>query len=642
MSGAAGCKAPPGVAVSALDAGPPCTSVGDCPAAGSCVQAACVAERCVTTLLPPGTLISKDSPPDCRALVCGPGGTSTKVTDSSNVPPPPGPCVWSACNSTGDPTTTDAPFGFPCSADGVSRCNGFGDCARPSPDDVLTHHNDNARTGLQPAETLLTTANVDITHFGVAFTIPVDDDVYAQPLYVSGLSYAGTPHDALFVATMGDSAYAFDADTGATLWHASMLPSGSTPLASPFTLPTEPPCKTIVGNIGALATPAIDVAAGPNGTLFEVAETVDAGGSPHFHLHALDLTTGEERPGSPAEIANIQVDGQGVGGDGDGHVLFDPTFVFSRLSLLVASGRVYAGFSSICDQGQYHGWLLAYDEQTLSVVSVFNPTPDTMSGGIWQGGDGPTADVGGNLYVVTGNGPFNANTPGGRDYGDTMLRLTPSLEVTDYFTPYDATLLAEEDLDLGSAGALLIPGTGLLAHVSKTDILRVVDSVNMGGYDATGDPQIIEELELGPEPTPTTDTEQHQGQSNPVAWTGPSGTMVYFQTWQDPLRQYQLASGQLRLVAVNDGEAMPYYPGAGLSVSANGSASGTGIVWALMGWKLQQGTLMALDAENVSHTLWTSSASDDWLYLVHTKPTIANGRVYVPTGSKEIVVYANR
>jgi hypothetical protein len=407
-------------------------------------------------------------------------------------------------------------------------------------------------------------------------------------------------------------------------------------------LPYQEACGTIVGNIGALATPAIDLAAGPHGTLYEVAESVDGSGSPHFHLHALDLTTGAPRPGSPVAIEDIQVDGQGVGGDGKNHVRFDPTFLFSRASLLVANGRVYVGFSSICDQGPYHGWLLAYDEQTLSLVSVFNVTPDAAAGGIWQGGDGPAAAPGGDIYAVTGNGPFNANTPSGRDYGDSMLRLTPSLEVVDYFTPYDALSLWQDDLDLGSAGVLLVPGTGLLAHVSKTDTLRLVDGTNMGHYNATSDSQIVQEILLGPNPTPVTPTEQHQGQSNPVAWSVASGPMIYFQTWNDPLRQYQLTSGQLTLVAVNDGESMQYYPGAGLSLSANGNLAGTGIVWGLMGWKLKQGTLMAFDAGNVARTLWTSPASDDWLYLVHTKPTIANGRVYVPTGSNEIVVYGSR
>ncbi len=596
----------------------------------------------MTTFSAPGTPVSRDSPPDCKAAVCGVGGAETTVIDSSNVPASVGDCVWVACSVSGDPVTSKAPFGFPCDGGGVARCNGSGACVEPGPADVLTHHNDNSRTGLQSAETILTTVSVSSAHFGKAFTIPVDDDVYAQPLYVSGLDFAGAFHDALFVATMGDSVYAFDAATGVPLWRDSLLEPGSTPLSSPLMLPDEARCTTIIGNIGALATPAIDVAAGPHGTLFEVAETVDGAGAAHFHLHALDLTTGAERPGSPVAIENVHVDGQGVGGDGMGHVVFDPTYLFSRLSLLVANGRAYVGFSSICDQGPYHGWLLAYDEETLSLLNVFNSTPDSSAGGIWEGGDGPAADGVGNLYVVTGNGPFNANTRAGRDYGDTMLRLGPSLDVIDYFTPYDALSLGQDDLDLGSAGVLLAPGTSLLVHISKTDVLRLVDSTGMGGYDAASDAQLPQEIPLGPTPTPTNATLQHQVQSNPVAWSVAGGPMVYFQSWHDPLRQYQLASGQLTLVAVNDDTSMPYYPGAGLSLSANGSVAGTGVLWALTGPKLQQGTLLAFDAADISRALWMSSAADDWRYLAHTKPTIANGRVYVPTGSNEIVVYASR
>jgi outer membrane protein assembly factor BamB len=546
-----------------------------------------------------------------------------------------------ACSSTGEAKSEVAPFGASCTDGGAARCNKVGNCVQPSPSDVLTHHNDNARTGLQAHETVLNVGNVNATHFGKAFTIPVDDDVFAQPLYVGNQDFGGASHDALYVATMGDSVYAFDAGTGTTLWRATLLQPGSQPLSSPFMLPYQAACTTIKGNIGALATPAIDLAAGPHGTLYEVAETVDSHSAPHFHLHALDLSSGAERPGSPVAIENIKVDGQGVGGDGKGHVLFDPVFLFSRLSLLIANGRVYLGFSSICDQGPFHGWLLAYDEQTLALASVFNATPDTSAAGIWQGGDGPAADEAGNIYVVTGNGPFNVAT-GGRDYGDSILRLTPSLGVLDYFTPHDAATLWQDDLDLGSAGVLIVPGTRLLAHISKTDTLRLVDGANMGKYGPEGDPQIPQSLELGPIPTPAASAQQHQGQSNPVAWSVAGSVMVYFQTWQDPLRQYQLTGGQLKLVAMSDDTSMPYYPGAGLSVSANGSVAGTGIVWALTGWKLQQGTLMAFDASDVSHPLWMSPATDDWLYVVHTKATVANGRVYVPTASHEIVVYASR
>ena len=192
---------------------------------------------------------------------------------------------------------------------------------------------------------------------------------------------------------------------------------------------------------------------------------------------------------------------------------------------------------------------------------------------------------------------------------------------------------------------VIVPGTSLLAQISKTDTLRLVDSTHMGGYNSESDSQIVQELVLGP--TPQSPSLQHKGESNPVAWTAPGGPMIYFQTWYDPLRQFQLIGGQMQLVATND-DATAYYPGAGLSVSSNGSLAGTGIVWGLTGSKdflggpLQTGTLMAFDAADVSRTLWASPASDDWLYVVHTKPTIANGRVYVPTASNEIAVYTTR
>jgi len=638
---ALGCQSPP-AGEAAIDAGASCSRAEDCsPSASACVVTACADGRCVTAFAAPGTSVAKDSPADCRATVCGVAGESRKVIDETNTPTPPGPCVWTACSDAGEPTTADAPFDYPCDDAGVARCNGYGACVAPGPADVLGHHDDRARTGLQSAETILEPGNVNAAHFGKAATLSVDDAVYAQPLYVGRVDVDGSPRSVLYVATMGDSVYAFDAASGALLWRTTLLPAaGWKPLKSPFTLPGQTACSTIQGNIGALATPAIDLAAGPHGTLYEVAESVDPAGSPHFHLHALDLATGAAQPGSPALIENIAVQGAGVSGDGMGHVRFDPTFLFSRLSLLVANGRIYFGFSSICDEAPFHGWLLAYDEATLALLRVFNTTPDTSYGGIWEGGDGPAADADGNLYVVTGNGPFSAAT-GGRDFGDSILKLTPDLEVTDYFTPHDAELLWQYDLDLGSAGVLLIPGSTFLAHIGKTDTLRLIDTERLGHWNPAGDSQILEELELGPTPTPTVATKQHQGQSNPVAWNVAGGAMVYFQTWQDPLRQYQLIGEQLMLVAVNNGPSIPYYPGAGLSLSANGSVAGTGIVWALMGTSLQQGTLSALDATDVSRTLWTSPATDGWLYVPHSKPTIAAGRVYVPTASNAIVVYAN-
>ena len=222
-----------------------------------------------------------------------------------------------------------------------------------------------------------------------------------------------------------------------------------------------------------------------------------------------------------------------------------------------------------------------------------------------------------------------------------MLKLSPDLEVIDYFTPHDAATLWEDDLDLGSAGVLLIPGTGLLAHISKTDTLRLVDGANMGHFNPQGDTQIVQTLELGPTPTPPTPALQHQGQSNPVAWSLPDGPMLYFQTWQDPLRQYQLRGTQLQLVAVNSEISVADYPGAGLTVSANGSAAASGVVWGLMGGSSLAGTLMAFDATNVARTLWASPSTDGWLYVAHSKPTVAGGRVYVPTASHEVVVYAH-
>jgi outer membrane protein assembly factor BamB len=513
---------------------------------------------------------------------------------------------------------------------------------------VLTQHNDNARTGAQLAEELLTTSNVNAAHFGLAFAVPVDDDVYAQPLYVGGVTFSSGVHNALYVATMNDSVYAFDADDGAPLWRQSFLGANAAAIVGPIVLPGHPSCGNITGHLGGLATPAIDLGEGRHGTLFSVAETQDDLGTRHFALHALDLASGAEQPGSPVTLDTLDIQTQGTGGGSDaGRIAVDTNLQFSRAGLLVANRRVYVGFGSLCDLGEFHGWLLAFDEATLALDSVLNTTPQGRFGGIWQGGDGPTADAEGNVYVATGNGDFNANVDGGHDLGQSIVKLSPSLALLDYFSPYDQAATAAKDWDLGSTAPSLLPGTQLLLQIDKTDTLRVLDTQSLGHFDATSDSQIVQEIELGDGmDNPMTG---HENFSNAVSWNGVDGPYVYVQGENDPLHQFRLESGQL--VLVRDTGDTAIWPGAGLSISANGSRLGSGVVWALgrtptllnQARNLYEGVLRAYDADDVSRLLWSSEdrGEDSFgTYMWFTKPTIARGRVYVPTSANHVAVYA--
>lgn len=170
-------------------------------------------------------------------------------------------------------------------------------------------------------------------------------------------------------------------------------------------------------------------------------------------LHALDVATGAERPGSPVEI-RASVPGTGEGGSA---VVFKPRNYKQRPGLLLLNGVVYTLWSSHCDIGIYHGWIIGYDAQSLKQVQVFNDTQNGNEGSFWASGAAPAVDGEGNMYVVAGNGTFDAAT-GGPDLGESFIKLTTtgSLSVADYFTPFNYAELNADDLDTGSAGVVLL------------------------------------------------------------------------------------------------------------------------------------------------------------------------------------------
>lgn len=211
------------------------------------------------------------------------------------------------------------------------------------PGQVLTSQYDNARSGANVHETTLTPTNVNVRQFGKVFTLHVDGDVYAQPLYVRNLAIPGKgTHNVLFVATERDSFYAFDADGRQTdpLWHTSFLKSGVSTVPA-----SDANCPFIDPEIGITPTPAIDL---KTGTIYVLARTKESHGlfsSSYAHrLHALAITTGVEKFGGPVEISAEGFDG----------LRENP-----RAALLLANDQVYLTWASACDVGPYHGWLMA-------------------------------------------------------------------------------------------------------------------------------------------------------------------------------------------------------------------------------------------------------------------------------------------
>jgi hypothetical protein len=319
---------------------------------------------------------------------------------------------------------------------------------------VLTYHNDNARTGQNLNETVLTPANVDPATFGKLFSYTVDGYVYAQPLYVSNVPIGGQLHNVVIVATQHDSVYAFDADNRATdpLWHTSFIDpaNGVTTVSN-----DDVSCTDIVPEIGITSTPAIDPV---TGSLYVVAKTNENGILTH-RIHVLDVTTGAAKLGSGVAI-QPSVPGSADPNDGNGLVLFDSHRELQRAALLLNDNVLYVAFASHCDSLPTHGWVVAYDARTLTMLSALNVTPDGEEGGIWHSGSGPAADAAGNVFVVTGDGTFDASE-GGNNYGDSILKLDGhTLTVLDYFTPHDQIALAGGDMDLGSGGGRAVARSG--------------------------------------------------------------------------------------------------------------------------------------------------------------------------------------
>lgn len=484
---------------------------------------------------------------------------------------------------------------------------------------VVTWHNDNGRTGANPNETTLNTSNVAPATFGKLYSLPVDGQIYAQPLYLPGVTIPGNGvHNVLYVATENDSLYAFDADssTPEVLWQDN------------FGAPV-PSTQDIVPQIGILSTPVIDVS---RGVIYIVADTL-VGSNAQFTLHALDVTTGKEKAGSPAVISGSVA---GVGdGSSAGTLAFNANASLQRPGLLELNGNIYAGFGSHADNYPYHGWIFGFNGVTLRRLVVNCLSPNGFGGAVWQSGAGLAADSAGNIYFGTGNGDFNT---GIGDYGDSVIKMNAAaaLTMTSYFTPSDQLEFQDSDLDLGAAGVIVLPGSPLLVSPmvvagSKDDHLYLLNAANLGGYNPDDD--VVQELDPG---------YSHFGDgvyyNNTLYKWGGSG---------DVLRIYSFSGMAFTLAASGTYQPYPDYKNEpGMSLSANGLTAGTAILWAAHS---QSGTngydypgvLEAYDGATGTQ-LWnsTQNAGDyPGSWSKWSPPTIANGKVYLATFDSGVAVY---
>jgi hypothetical protein len=503
---------------------------------------------------------------------------------------------------------------------------------------TFTYHNDNLRTGQNNNETVLTPANVNQSQFGKLFSSPIDGIAFASPLYVPGVSLPGQgSHNVVYVATEHDSVYAFDADglSNNPLWQISFLGNGVTTIPCVDT----GECGDIPVEIGITGTPVIDPS---TGTMYVVVNTKENGTSYFQRLHALDITTGAEKFGGPVVLSG-SVPGTGDGSNGT-TVPFDPLRECQRPGLLLSNGVIYIAFGSHGDQHPWHGWVLGYNAANLQQAMIYNVSPNSYGGGVWQSGGGLATDATGDLYFTTSNGPFDVNT-GGVDYGDSVEKITPSGGVVGYFTPFDQQNMSDSNLDLGAAGPVLLvdqpssPYPHELITAGKGGTIYVINRDNLGGYNPNNNNQIIQSI-----PGAFPNGSQGIGNfSQPVYFNG----YVYFAAVNDHLKVFQLTNGLLSTSPTSQSSEVYRVRGGSFAVSANAGAGA--ILWAVQnnGTSADNdtgapGILYAYDATNLNTEFYNSSQAgtrDTFdLAAKFMIPVVANGKVFV-AGQTEFIVY---
>lgn len=490
--------------------------------------------------------------------------------------------------------------------------------------DVVTYHNDNARTGQNLTEQTLTPANVK-TSFGQLFQDSVDGLVDAQPLIKTQVNIPGQgTHNVVYVVTENDTVYAFDADTaGAPLWHVSVLGSGE--IAS-----DDRGCSQVTPEIGITSTPVIDPKAGPNGTIYLVAMSKTSSGTTTYfqRIHALDMTTGAEEFGGPVTVAATFPPGPA----------FSPKQYKERAGLLLLGGQLITAWASHCDFSPYNGWIMAYNQNTLAQTSVLDITPNGGEGAIWQAGGGIAADTSGNIYFLDGNGTWdgavNANGfPTKSDFGNGFIKLTNStgLQVADFFEPFNTSSESAGDTDFGSGGPLVLPdmtdSTNTVRHLAvgagKDSNIYLVDRDNMGKWNSANNNNAYQVIA--------------GGLSN-GEWAVPAyfnGTL-YYGGVNEKLQAFAFSQAKLVAMPTSTSSESYGYPGTSPSISANGTSNA--IVWAVENGS-SGGVLHAYDATNLANEFYNSSTvpADAFTDNKFVTPTIANGKVYVGTPSSVAV-----
>ena len=497
---------------------------------------------------------------------------------------------------------------------------------------VLTSRYDQWGTGANTRESSLNVSNVNTTRFGKLYAYAVEGSVYAQPLYVPDVSIPHQgKHNVLYVATMKDKVYAFDADkAGPPLWVRDFTDNtnGVTPV--PVSDITGSNDLNIVGDIGIESTPVVDLT---RGVLYLLARTKEQG---HYiqRLYALKLDSGKDKH-KPASI-EAQIDSTAKEAI-NGKLRFDAKAGNQRTALALSRDKIIIAWASHEDIRPYHGWIMAYNARSLKQIAAFSPAPNGEEAGIWQSGRGPAIDQDGYIYYETGNGSWDGKT----EFSDSVLKLElakKSFVIADYFTPSDYDYLNRRDADLGSTGPLLIPNSNVLICGNKQGILYLLNTRQLGHESATNE-HVLQALPV----------RGGRVLSGPVYWEGPAGPMVYVWCEADFLKAYHFNGSRLATTPSARGKIGSHgSPGGALTVSSNASQHGTGIVWGTISLNRSadhgnaQGGLFAFNAETLE-LLWSSEENSErdrlGTLVKFNPPTVANGKVYAATYDNAVNVY---
>ena len=493
---------------------------------------------------------------------------------------------------------------------------------------VLTERYDNARTGAYLSETQLTPSTVNTGNFGKVWSYVVNGSVFAQPLYVQNVSINGGIHNVVYIVTMNNGVYAYEADSSNLFWHIFISDPVGVPV--PIADITGNSSQNITWNVGIESTPVIDPL---TNTLYLVARTKESGSTcgpvnSHYcqRLHALDIGTGAEKFGGPVTInANV------------GGLIFDPLNENQRASLALANGQVYIAWASHEDQGVWYGWIMSYNASTLQQTGTY--VPSQAGNGVWMSGRAPAVDASGNVYFMTGNG----NWDGSRNFSESMLKFSSGsgLTLLEWFTPDNHPYLNTNDLDYGASGPLLVPGTSLVVGGGKYGVFYVMSTGSLG-HVQSGNGQIVQSL-------------NNNGgyiKSGPVYWNRSGGAGPWMYDWSDGsgggdvLKAYHFNGSNFDPTPVSRStiSAPGGNSGGVLTLSANGGTPGTGIVWASMPANadgndgVHAGILRAFNADDLTQEVWDSghnSADNMGNWPKFSAPLIANGRVYVGSYSSD-------